>query len=511
MNHQNTIEWIEKHKETLVYEQIFELINNLNHVWSRGKVLLEQEEQLRQMLKEITLAKIHTFTLDEQESLFLLLDYLLIPNELVENEDLWLSLIDQRQAFSYFFMRLIFKGRSERVLKKVFEDCFLEQPSGQKKKKFEGDASQLNLLLPYYLKKIQVNPISREIQYYLSHCGNSKSLYEFLSTWIHSHAADQINSQIWDVAKVFIRNASVYQLENLLPVWNSWFQDADLRKYYLAVSAFFLIDKPENQPVLIQELLNTQVPVRKALILYFARQERFVYRQLWLEAFHSRQPYLQQQASQILVAIKYKAYSRDKWYLPPFPNDAALWFHLWKEVDCPAVQLNGACELFRAEPDNTLVRDWLVQQMETVSAKRVAKIWTCLRETASPDFCLELALLHLDSPRPLLREQAAKQLAALPASETTHQALLGALRDRAVPVQIQAAKALAVQAPESVAFNNWLKAQLSENEDFRIAEALKLIARLKRIEMLPLLQTMRFAHSPRLQACLQRTLARLTA
>ncbi|MGV3523238.1 MAG: HEAT repeat domain-containing protein [Candidatus Sericytochromatia bacterium] len=489
--------------------------------WGTQEPTSKKARILKEAFKNLLLQQLLRFKPQERSRLLDVLAPLLNQTEVIAHESLWLALFAQtKQTSPPQLVKFLLVCPSEQTLQILFLDYFVSLQTSEERSPFHH-CQNFYRLAPYYLKQIQTNPDLISIQNYLKCFANRQEiLFDFLAEWIQQHpATTPMNREAWAIAKLFVAKASDMQLEQLIPFWEKWLEHPELRGYHLSLVALFRIYKPSGQGLLSASLLQQETdPVRQDMLLRQAQRGAFVYRTIWWDAWQSGQAHLQNRAVEILAHMRYDRYhlfnyrwAQKSWPAPLPPNDPAFWLRLWKETDCPAVQLNGACELFRAEPDNTLVRDWLVQQMETVSAKRVAKIWTCLREAAPPDFCLALALLHLDSPRPLLREQAAKQLAALPASETTHQALLGALRDRAVPVQIQAAKALAVQAPESVAFNHWLKAQLNGGEDFVAAEALKLIARLKRSEMLPLLQSMRFAHSSRLLARLQKTLTKLGA
>lgn len=495
-------------------------LDNLVALWGDEKPLIATVERLTHSFKQLLLQEFRRFEGNQQDQVFDIIRQFFTPEDIAENIDQFLSFFNEQpiEKLPRQLIRFLSSIQTDKTLQPLFQR-FFEMPDSDAKQLFLNNISypanyriaadlleQIRLaasklpLIKTYLQYFQISELTRQ-------------LYEYLGDWLQARPPAELTAEEHTIAQIYAESAPQVCLDKLQQIWQTWLKQNDLGRFKAAVKVLLRTGRSQNRQLLSQLVLTPETEgLKKRLILKaVASKDDFENKEFWLNAWMGGQQALKNLAYERLLKMQYNPWSRYR-YEEQFPNDPSFWRKLWQETSPRALQLNGACQYLLAKPEDREVLNWLVQQMQTVPFKDVRKIWRCFEKATPADFRQELAFQHLRASRQLLRELAAKQLGGLGGAEASRAALLQALADPALPVQIAAAKALALQGPAVLpALKDWLALQLGSGKDYALAEALKLVRRLKLKALEAEVQSLEGRVSERLQQPLAKTLAVLAA
>jgi hypothetical protein len=489
--------------------------------WGSEKPSNKKVEALKQAFHTCLILQLSHKTGKKLQSVLSLILSEFSNNDLAEHEELWLDLYaqsdksgDLRDSSPVF--QCLIAIASERSLKPVFEDYF-EHPDPHCRQMFFNRYHYLGPIATFFLDKIKAQPQLSLIQEYAQIYAYSEQLnsfYDFLAEWIQSLSESELESEQIQIIALFVKKAPESQLLKLAALWSHWSKSQPFELFALASKALLRLKSPENVAVLTERLFHPDMSQRKQRFLLnaLAQMDTFQDRQIWLDAYRSEQPLLKQRAYLQLLNMAYPGNTWEYRYGDlKDSNDPTFWRQLWLEGDTRALQLNGACQLLLAEPDNLEVQAWLLQQMETLPLKSLYKVWACFQRGCAEDFQRDLALKHLKASRQVLRELALKQFKRLKWGESELLTIQAALADQGLPVQIAAAKVLSQKAPASPLLIEWLRQTLQGPPDYAKAAALKMIGQLKLPHFWADLQTLDGKVSPRLQIVIEKAKAKLSS
>lgn len=489
--------------------------------WGSEKPSNTKVAALKQAFHTCLIQQVSLKTGEELQSVLSLILSEFSNKDLAEHVELWLDLYaqsdksgDLRDSSPVF--QFLIAIASERALKPVFEH-YIEHPDPHCRQMFFNRYRWLGPIAHFFLDKIKSQPQLSLIQDYAQIYAYSEQLnsfYDFLADWIQSLSESELESEQIQIIALFVKKAPDSMLLKLAALWSRWSKSQPFELFALSSKALLRLKSPDNVAVLTERLFHPKISQRKLRFLLnaFAQQDTFQDRQIWLDAYRSEQPLLKQRAYLQLLNMTYPGNTWEYCYGDlKDSNDPAFWRQLWREGDTSALQLNGACQLLLAEPDNAEVQTWMLQQMQTLPLKSLYKVWMCFQSGCAEDFQRDLALKHISSSRQVLRELALKQFKRLKWGESELAVIQAALSDEALPVQIAAAKVLAQKAPASPLLIDWLNQTLNGKHDYAKAAALKIIGQLKQENLWPEIQTLDGKVSPRLQRVIEKAKAKLSA
>ena len=344
--------------------------------WGTEKPANKKVKALKQAFHTCLIQQVSLKTGEELQSVLSLILSDFSNKDLAEHEELWLDLYarsdktgDLRDSSPVF--QFLIAIASERSLKPVFEHYF-EHPDPHYRQMFFNRYRWLGPIAHFFMDKIKSQPQLNLIQEYAQFYAYSEqlnSLYDFLAQWIQSLSESELESEQIQIIALFVKKAPDSSLSKLVPLWMRWSKLQPFELFALATKALLRLKSPENVAVLTERLFHHDISKRKQRFLLnaLAQMDTFQDRQIWLDAYLSVQPLLKQRAYLQLLNMTYPG---DTWDYRSGKkrrtNDPAFWRQLWLEGDTRALQLNGACQLLLAEPDNLEVRAWLLQQMETL-------------------------------------------------------------------------------------------------------------------------------------------------
>jgi hypothetical protein len=502
-----------------IYSHIVRL-QKLFRLWSGQEPTENKIDELKQSYKNLLIQQIFRFSENNRKIILGIIQSQFTHEELTEHEAVWVSLFEQLKDhknahYLYPLISFIYICDKEDSTELVFKHYF-EMVDKEERLHFFKNYSNSKKIPKFFLKKIELSPQKSLIEEYLDFFYSHKiqfPLFEFLTNWLKNTDPNLLTPNNLEVPELYASNAPASELIKLNSLWQNWIQDSDLKKFKTAMTALYNSEQIENQDILANILLvrNTKKDKQQLLLAKLKAKENnpFEYRYILLTAIQSEVNHIQDWASQRLVNLKYSKYN---WYYSSTnqPNDPDFWYKLWQESPTRALQLNGACQLYLCDPENSDVTIWLVQQMDSLPLKSLRKIWKTFQMSAPEAMQRELALKQMTSPRQLLRELAISQLRKFKLTDLEWAHLIAALQDPALPVQIAAAKALASQAPEiNDTLKDWLLLQLESDQNFAIAEALILIRKLNLKDLDFAVQALNRSASKRLQKQSLKTLASL--
>lgn len=351
-----------------------------------------------------------------------------------------------------------------------------------------SSAETLAKLAPFYLQQIQAEVQLQPIELYLKHFGRTEAkepLFAFLAEWLQPRLAQELNPQLWSLARLFVQKAPEATLQAFFRPWDAWLNHPNPRYFHLAISALLRFVNSASRHELMQALLR-EAPgsVRQRTLLHLARQESFAHRELWFELLECPSVELRQQAVQVLTRISFRSFSYPR-HANAETNDATFWKQLWQTSSFPGIRINAARELLALRRDETAILKGLTEQMAKLSAKHLEEVWRLLLRYASADFCRQKILEQAQASCPALQKAALRQCGKLPPTLAIQQLLLVTLTAPIPALQVSAAKGLIIRYACDAQFaesslpplQGWLKAQES-HKDFRGQQATQLSQKL---------------------------------